>query len=625
MPGLSLVASPQGELEMLKTTASILAVMAVLVSPAAVAQTPTPAPATAPAAAQSEDARLAAFFDQAFQEQLALSPEGLTQLGIKQRYGELGDYTDAGGKKGLDLANAQLARMKREFDPAKLSADSRMSYRLFEEAVKTQNELWPWRFHQYAVTNNGTALSGLPVMLINSHRVDSVADAEAYISRLRAVERVGGEVAADLRQRTERGLISPDFVFKPVLADTRAQLTGAPFDGGADHPVWADFKKKVEALDADAATKARLLSEAEAALKGEYRRGFTTVIGAVEAMGAKATSSDGVWRLPDGDAFYAGAVAFFTTTDMTPEEIHQTGLSEVARIHREMEVIKDRVGFRGTLAEFLTHIKTDPKFKYPDTEAGKAQYLADATRIIDDYMKVAGRQFSTLPKGPLEVRKVEPWREATASVAFYNPGTPDGSRPGIFYVNLADMTQVQKVQLEAIAYHEGAPGHHFQIARSLEQANLPMFRRFAYQGAYIEGWGLYAELLGKEAGFYTDPYSDFGRLSLELWRAGRLVVDTGLHAKRWSREQAIQYFRENTLMSELDIAREIDRYISNPGQATSYKIGQLKILELRAKARTALGDRFDLREFHEVVLGNGAVPLDVLEEQVDAYIARKKG
>lgn len=611
---------------MTKTAVSMLALLAVLAAPAATLAQAAPTPAAAPAAApaQSEDARLAAFFQEAFMEGLRQSPEGLTQLGMKERYGELGDYTDAGAKKQLELAAAQVARMKREFDPAKLSPSSRMSYQLFLEQQQTAERLWPWRFHQYAVTNNGTAVSGIPVMLINSHRVDTVADAEAYVSRLRAVERVGGEVAADLDARTARGLVSPSFVYAPVVADSRQQLTGAPFDNGPDNPVWADFKKKVAALQTDQATKDRLLREGEAALKGEFRRGNERVIAAVEAMGKKATSSDGVWRLPDGGDYYTAMVRFFTTTDLTPAQIHDTGLSEVARTHREMEAIKAKVGFRGTLQQFLQHIKTDPKFKYPNTAEGKAQYLADATAQVKAYMAVADKQFSNLPKGPVEVRAVEPWREKTASVAFYNPGTPDGSRPGIYYVNLSDMSQVQKVQLEAITFHEAVPGHHFQIARSLEQADLPMFRRFAYQGAYIEGWGLYAELLGKEAGFYTDPYNDFGRLSLELWRAARLVVDTGLHSKRWSREQAIQYMRENTLMSELDITREIDRYISNPGQATSYKIGQLKILELRDKARKAMGPKFDIREFHEVVLANGAVPLGLLEQQVDAYIASKK-
>ena len=607
---------------MLKPAVSILALMAVLASPAAIAQSaPAPAPA---AAAQSEDARLAAFFQETFLEGIRQTPEGLTQLGMKERYGELGDYTDAAAKAQMDLSEAQLARMKRDFDPAKLSAASRLSFMLFEDAVVRGRELYRFRYQQYAVTSTGTAISGIPVMLINSHRVDTVADAEAYISRLKAVDRVGGEVAADIDYRTAHGFVSPSFVFPRVIPDMRTQLTGAPFDAGADHPVWADFKAKVDKLDATPEVKARLLAEGKAALLGQYRSGVQKVLASVEAMGAKANSTDGVWRLPDGDAYYAATVKFFTTTDLTPDQIHTTGLSEVARIHAEMVVIKDKVGFTGTLQQFFAHVKADPALHYPNTPEGKAAYLADAKQIIADYMAVASTQFSTLPRGPVEVRAVEEWRQATAATAFYNPGTPDGSRPGIFYVNLNDMAQVQKVQLDAIACHEAAPGHHFQIARSQEQAELPMFRRFSFYGAYLEGWGLYAEKLCKEAGLYQDPYDDFGRLSLELWRAARLVVDTGIHAKHWSRDQALQYFRDNTLMSEIDIAREIDRYISGPGQATSYKIGQLRILALRDKARSALGPKFDLREFHEVILGNGALPLTVLEEQVDGWIARKK-
>jgi uncharacterized protein (DUF885 family) len=239
-------------------------------------------------------------------------------------------------------------------------------------------------------------------------------------------------------------------------------------------------------------------------------------------------------------------------------------------------------------------------------------------------MAKAPTYFHALPKAPLEVKAVESWRQDTAPVAFYNSPAPDGSRPGIYYVNLADMTQVLKPQAEVIAYHEGAPGHHFQIARAQELKGVPKFRRFGNYGAYAEGWGLYAERLGKEMGFYEDPYSDFGRLSSELWRAARLVADSGLHAKHWTREQAIDYFKQNTLVSDRDIVKEVERFIVWPGQASSYKVGQLKILALRDKAKAALGNRFDIRDFHEVVLANGALPLDVLEEQVDAYIASKK-
>lgn len=454
---------------MFRTACSVLALSLATLAAPALAQ---PSPPAAVASAQSEDARLAAFFQEAFLESARLSPETLTQLGMKERYGELGDYTEAGQKKTLAVAEAQLARLKREFDRARLSPGSQLSYDLFERNVATQRMFAKWYWQTYAVSSNGSALDGLPVMLVNAHRVDSVADAEAYVARLRAVERVAGEVSDDIDQRTAKGFLPPAFVFGRVIPDARNQIKGAPFDTGPDHALWADFKKKVAALKADDATKTRLLAEGEAALKGEWKRGYERYLTALDAMSRKATTVNGVWALPQGDAFYADMVAFFTTTALTPDQIHQTGLSEVARIRGEMEAIKRKVGFKGTLEEFFAFVKTDPKTHYPNTEAGKQQYLADAKKIIADYMAVADKQFATLPKQALEVRAVEPFREKTASTAFYNPGTPDGSRPGIFYVNLSDMTQVQKVQLPGIAYHEGAPGHHFQIARSQEQTDL---------------------------------------------------------------------------------------------------------------------------------------------------------
>ncbi|HZW45948.1 MAG TPA: DUF885 domain-containing protein, partial [Microvirga sp.] len=380
----------------------------------------------------------------------------------------------------------------------------------------------------------------------------------------------------------------------------------------------------VNALEAPADVKARLIADARAALTGPFRRGYQTFFATLDAVEPKALSNAGAWRLPRGEEYYANQLRLFTTTQISADQIHRTGLAEVKRIQSEMERIKHRVAFRGTLQQFFQHIKNGAQFKYPNTEAGREQYLTDSRAFIAQVMVKAPQYFHWLPKAPLEVRAVEKWRENTASVAFYNRPTPDGSRPGIYYVNLADMNQVLKPQAESIAYHEGAPGHHFQIARQIELEGIPKFRRFGGNSAYSEGWGLYAERLGQEMGFFQDPYSEFGHLSLELWRAVRLVTDTGLHSKRWTREQAIKYFQENSLLSERDIVKEVERYINNPGQATSYKIGQLKIVELRRRAEQALGNRFDIRDFHEVVLGNGALPLDVLEEQVDAYIAAKR-
>lgn len=585
--------------------------------------------ASADVSIQTEDARLAAFFEQAWQARIALSPQTMTSLGLKTDYDKLDDATDAAADRSLALAETQLAQMQAQFDPATVSADSRMSMRLFEYGVQQARLSNRWRDWGFQFAANGNPTTSLPVFLINNHRVGSVSDAEAYISRIRASERVMGQIADELRQRAAAGVISPNFVFEPSIANTRNIITGAPFDDGADNPVWADFQRKINALEADQATKDRLLADGRAALTGEWKRGYETVLTALAEVQQQAAAmpnrDGGVWRLPDGEAYYNARLQLSTTTELTADQIHQIGLDEVERIHGEMQSIMDRVGFEGSLTEMFALLKTDPRFQYPNTPEGKEQYLTDARAFVAQVMEAAPQWFSDLPEAALEVRAVEAWREATASIAFYNAPAPDGSRPGIYYVNLSDMTQVLKPQIEGISYHEGAPGHHFQIAYAQEMEGLPSFRRFGGYGAYAEGWGLYAERLGKEMGFYQDPYSDFGRLSTELWRAVRLVTDTGLHAKQWSREQAIEYFRANSLLSERDIVKEVERYITNPGQATSYKIGELKIMELRERARTALGDRFDIRDFHAVVLGSGSVPLDVLEDQVDAWIAAGGG
>jgi len=579
----------------------------------------------APAAAtQSEDARLAAFFEQAFQERIALSPQQMTSLGLKTDYDRLDDNTDAAAARSLALAERQLLQLNDQFNPQTLGEDSRLSWRLFEYGVEQARLSNRWRDRGYQFAANGNPTTGLPVFMINNHRITSVSDAEAYVARLIEAERVMGEISATLRARAAAGVISPVFVFAPTIANTGAIIAGAPFDDWADNPVWADFQRKVGALEADAATKERLLAEGRAALTGPWRRGYEGVLTALTEVGAQAEAmpdnAGGVWRLPEGEAFYNARLQLSTTTDLTADQIHEIGLAEVARLQGEMQTIMTRVGFTGSLQEMFAWLKADPRFQYPNTPEGKEQYLTDARAFVAQVMAAAPQWFSDLPESALEVRAVEPWREATASIAFYNSPAPDGSRPGIYYVNLSDMTQVLKPQIEGISYHEGAPGHHFQIAYAQEMEGLPRFRRFGGYGAYAEGWGLYAERLGKEMGFYEDPYSDFGRLSTELWRAVRLVTDTGLHAKRWSREQAIDYFRRNSLLSERDIVKEVERYLTNPGQATSYKIGELKIMELRARAQTALGDRFDIRDFHAVVLGSGSVPLDVLEDQVDAWI-----
>lgn len=580
---------------------------------------------SASATTAAEDQRLLTFLDAAFEEQLKRSPQALTGLGRKEQYDRLNTYTDAYRQEGLALAQRQLAELRSQFDSTKLSPSGRLSYRMFEEEIEQDIASFQWRWHGFPASTNGSPAGSIPVFLINQHRVASVADAEAYIARLREVERVMTEITANMRQQAGMGIVPSRFNFAPVRADAQRVLAGAPFGAGADTPVFADFKAKVVKLDIAQTEKDRLVAQAREALIGPVQAGYRVFLSTWDDLEPQSGGNRGAWSLPRGAAFYENRLSESTTTDMTADQIHEIGLQQVARIHGEMERIKARVGFQGSLQDFFKHITSGQQYKYPNTQAGRDQYLADANRYIAQVMAKAPSYFGRLPKAPLEVRAVETWRQETAPVAFYNSPSEDGSRPGIYYVNLADMNQVLKPQTEAISYHEGAPGHHFQIALAQELPNVPKFRRFGGYGAYAEGWGLYAEGLGKEMGFYEDPYSEFGMLSTQLWRAVRLVTDTGIHSKRWTREQAIAYFLQNALLSERDATKEVERYFNWPGQATSYMVGQLKILELRQRAEKALGSRFDIREFHGVVLENGSVPLDVLEELVDTYIADKRG
>lgn len=577
-----------------------------------------------PAGAQ-EDARLLSFLDAAFDEQAALSPETLTSLGSRQDYDRLGDYTLESADEELQLAERQLAQLRATFDPARLGSSARLSYALFEREVERRREGDRFRAYDFPVSTNGTPAGSIPVFLINQHKVESVSDARAYVARLRDSERVMRETVAVMEQQAARGIVPPEMVFEPAAADARSILTGAPFASGADNPLWADFQAKVNALAIPDGQKTELLGEGRAALTGPFRTGVEALIAGIQSLEPRSDGNNGAWSLPDGEAYYANRIANYTTTDLSADQIHKIGLEQVAAIRAEMEEVKRKIGFDGTLEEFFGALRSDPAYKYSNTEAGRERYLVEARTLIASVMAKAPQYFERLPKAALEVRAVEAFRQDTAAVAFYNRPAPDGSRPGIFYVNLADMNQVNRIQTDAIAAHEGAPGHHFQIARAQELERLPKFRRFGGYSAYTEGWALYSERLADEMGVYTTPEQRFGMLSLQMWRAIRLVLDTGIHSKRWSRERAIEYFRANSPNSERDIRKEVDRYINNPGQATSYMIGQLKIAELRDRAQRELGPRFDIRAFHEAVLGQGALPLDTLERQVDSYISRTKG
>jgi len=575
----------------------------------------------------TEDERLNAFFEEVFQRNVKDSPILQSQLGMKgPDYGKWGDFSDAERVRQNELVRQDLARLRSEFRYEALSERAKVSYRIFELLQERSLRDFPWRFHNYAFQTMSNPVTSLVTFMQNVHRVDDVADAEAYVSRLAGIEPIYRQSIGVMNLAADRGIVPTSYSFDPVLADARNVLTGEPFDGsGKDSAILADFRSKVGKLAIAESEKQRLMDAGIAAMRGPMRGGVEAMLAAIEGLRGKSPGPNGVWKLPDGEAYYKNRIEFWTTEpDIGADEIHQIGLDEVARLRSEMQAIMQKVGFQGDLPAFFRHLRTDPANFYPDTDAGRQAYLDQSKAYIDAIYADVGRYFNVLPKAPLEVRRVEEWREATAPIAFYNQPTPDGSRPGIYYVNLHDMSTKQKHSMETVAYHEGAPGHHFQIAIQQELAGVPTFQKFAYFGAYIEGWGLYAERLAKEQGRFTDPMKDFGRLQDEMLRAVRLVVDTGAHARKWTREQMIDYMLANSPISAEDAVKEVERYIDNPAQALSYKIGMIRILELREKAKAALGARFDIRDFHDVVLKNGAVALPILEELVDDYIASKK-
>ncbi|MBU6373491.1 MAG: DUF885 family protein [Alphaproteobacteria bacterium] len=576
---------------------------------------------SAEAKPRSADAALAEMFEKAFEAQLDRSPQLATSLGDKRNYGKWNDVSDAAADASVRASVDALAKIKRKIKADKLSADSRLSLTLFEQSVSRSVANQKWRRYGYVFNQMGGVQSTTPTFLINQHKVATVSDAEAYVERLRGMPAYLDAQVARSEANAAAGVLPPKHIFDYVLPAARNVVKGAPFTDGPDSPLFADLKAKVGRIDAPEAVKAKLVADGAAALKDGVAPAYARMIAAIESQKARAGTDAGVWRFKDGDAYYADRLADMTTTKLSAAEIHQIGLDNVARIHGEMRAIMAKVGFSGDLDKFFDFMETDPRFFLPQTADGKAEYIKRATAAIAAMNAKVPQYFNRLPKAPMEVRAVEPFREQAAGLAFYERPSADGSRPGVYYANTIDMKALPTYQIEALAFHEGIPGHHFQIALAQELDGLPRFRRFGGYTAFSEGWGLYAERLGKDMGFYEDPYSDFGRLTLEVRRAIRLVVDTGLHAKRWSREQAVQYILDNQPGDRAQAEKDIDRYIVMPGQATAYMIGQQEILRLREKARTAMGAKFDIRGFHDVVLTRGAVPLDVLAANVDAWIA----
>ena len=578
----------------------------------------------APIAAATESTRLAAFFQKSFDDDVANSPVWQSYLGIKDDYDKWDDMSDAAAQAEIDNITLRIAQAK-QFDTSQLNAQEQLSLEIYQQDIQRQLANDAFRHHTYVMHQFRAAHTFVPSFLINIHSISELSDADAYIQRLHGVKSMFNQVIDQLRIREKLGVYPPKWAYDQMIQASHNVISGTPFtESATDSTIYADFTQKITALGLSNAEQASYMSKLNTALTQSVQPAYEKLIAELMKQRLLSPEGDGVWRLPEGDKWYQNRLEWFTTTTLNAEEVHQIGIKNVERIHTDMRGIMQQVNFTGTLPEFFEFMRTDPQFYYPDSEQGREDYMADAKAYIDTMEAKIPEYFGLTPEARMVVKRVEAFREKSAGKAFYQSPAIDGSRPGIYYANLYDMSAMPTYQMEALAYHEGIPGHHMQRAITQELKGIPDFQKYASFTAYTEGWGLYTEELGKDMGFYQDPYSDFGRLAMELWRACRLVVDTGLHAKRWSREEAIEYLVDNTPNARYDAVKAIERYIAMPGQATAYMIGKLKIMDLRDKARRTLGDKFDIRGFHDEILKDGPVPLSLLESKIDAWIAQQQ-
>jgi uncharacterized protein (DUF885 family) len=553
-------------------------------------------------------------------------PELLTMLGILEKFGlhghnaKLSDASVANETKMYKWIKRDLTLL-RSYPRKCQSAGTLLSTDIMDWFLDDVTRAEKFRFHDYPLNQMFGIQSGMPNFMMTMHPVVSKLEGRNYVKRLSRFGVKFDQVLEGLKIREEKGVLPPRFVIRRVLDEMTAfigQLAN-------ENPLYTVFKDKLAKLEkVSAQDRESLLAAAETEITRTVYPAYQKFIAYFTALEQKATTDDGVWKLPEGGAYYANCLRSNTTTGHTPEQVHEIGLKEVMRIEGEMMAILEKLGYKDVknapkkLAEFAK----EGRFLYPNTDEGRLAGLAEYQRILDEMNAGLDPYFAVRPKAALKVERVPEFREKTSAGAYYQPGDLSGRRPGVFYANLRDMKEVHKFGMKTLAYHEGIPGHHFQLAIAQELKGVPFFRRMVPFTAYIEGWALFAEKLAREIGFYKDdPYGELGYLDSELFRAVRLVVDTGIHHKKWTREQAIEYMEAHTASAHESIVSEIERYIVMPGQASAYKIGEIKMVELRDKAKKALGDKFELRKFHDVVLKSGSMPLNILERVVDAYIA----
>jgi uncharacterized protein (DUF885 family) len=569
------------------------------------------------------------FYEKVFAEVVFDHPELLSTLGLVEQFGitshngKLDDESPAHQQHEFERWKRDLTQL-RQYPLDHQSPSQKFSTRVLEWFLQLQVEGQKWQWHNYPVNQLFGVQNEFPSFMANTHRLLNRKDCDYYLKRLDALPKKFDQLLDGLRVREEKQILPPRFVVEEVLKEM-ADFVGKP---ASENILATSFKTRAAKIaELSESQRADFQARVEAAITGKVYPAYQKLIDYFRGLLAKTTTDDGVWKLPDGDAYYAYKLRENTTTTFQPDEVHELGLREVARIEGEMRAILDANGFAGQpIGGAMDKLARDPRFLYPNDDKGRSEALARYTELIAQAQEHSSKElFLTTPRTKIEVRRVPEFKESTAPGAYYEPPAMDGTRPGIFFANLRDMNEVPKWSMPTLAYHEGVPGHHWQISTAWELKGVPQFRKVVPFTAYVEGWALYCEWLAKQVGWYeNDPFGDLGRLRDELFRAVRLVVDTGIHAKRWTREQAIAYMREKTGMGQKEVKSEIERYIVAPGQACAYKVGMLKIQELRTRAEKELGAKFDQREFHDVMLKNGALPLEILEEQVDEYIQRKK-
>ncbi|HTG44374.1 MAG TPA: DUF885 domain-containing protein [Verrucomicrobiae bacterium] len=553
------------------------------------------------------------FFEAEWNYEMEQNPGRASSMGDRRWNDRWGDQSLEAIQKRQEHAREALVRLNK-FERAKLSPADQLNYDLFEKDLQTDIAGFKFRTYLMPINQRG----GVQTLdeMGDRLRFETTKDYEDWIARLKALPGLMDQTLALMREGARNHIVWPQIVLNRVPAQIDKQLVSKP----EESPFFKPFKKFPDAIAA--ADRERLTKAAQEAITAGVLPSFQKLKKYfLDEYLPAAPEEVGVWKMPDGADFYSYLARRHTTTDLTPQQIHEKGLSEVARIRGEMQTIMEKVGFKGTLPEFFAKLRTDPQFFYKTPEELLEAYRAMAKRIDPNLVKV----FKTLPRMPYGVTPIPDKMAPDTTTAYYNQPAADGSRAGLYFVNLYKPETRPKWEMMALSLHESVPGHHLQIALAQELGDIPKFRRYGGYTAFVEGWGLYSESLGQDMGLYDDPYSKFGQLTYEMWRAVRLVVDTGMHQMKWDRQGAINYFMENAPKAENDIVNEIDRYISMPGQALAYKIGELKIKELRDRARRELGEAFDIREFHDAVLLSGAVPLDVLERNITAWItARKK-